>query len=85
MDKIKNNQIPNVCNDIVVLDNTSQSIYSLRTIDNFIVPNHRTTLRSRSIKIQGPKIWKTIPDSSKDFDNLVTFKKQIKFSLNAKL
>ena len=76
MYKIKNNQIPNVCNNLVLFNSTSESIYSLRTIDNFVVPNHRTTLRSRSIKIQGPKIWKTIPDSSKDIDNLVTFKKQ---------
>ena len=84
MYKIKNNQIPNVCNNLVLFNSTSESIYSLRTIDNFVVPNHRTTLRSRSIKIQGPKIWKTIPDFTRDIDSLVTFKKQIKFSLNAK-
>ena len=54
--KIKNNHIPNVGIDLVLLNNNSASAYSLRTIDNFIVPNHRTTLRSKCINVKRTKI-----------------------------
>ena len=81
MYKIKYNHIPNVCNDLVLINNTSSSLYSLRTIDYFLIPNHRTTLRSRCIKIQGPKLWKSIPDSLMAVTTLNAFKKQVKLSL----
>jgi len=82
MFKLKNNQIPNSCKDLVLVNDSSSTVYSLRTIDNFVVPNHRTTLRSKCIKIQGPKFWKSLPDSIRAINTLIAFKKQLKLSLD---
>ena len=81
MYKIKNNQIPNVCNSLVLLNTNLVPRYNLRTTNDFIIPNHRTTLRSKCIKIQGPKFWNSIPASTKAVNNMNTFKKQVKLSL----
>ena len=83
MHKIKYNQIPNVCNSLVTLNTNLAPRYNLRTTNDFIIPNHRTTLRSRCIKIQGPKFWNSIPVSSTSINNIKDFKKQVKLSLTA--
>ena len=78
--------LPNVCNQngptlrpIMPQQTRANSI-----LYNFIQPGCRTTVRERSLALQGPKLWNSLPCSSKEILSLNIFKNHIaKFTINA--
>ena len=57
---------------------TRQHNYDTRFRNNLIPAFHRLTSSQRSITYTGPTTWNTLPDSLKNIDNFVSFKRSLK-------
>ena len=80
--KFKNQVLPNSCKCLLTLNiNNNFNAYSLRKVSDFIIPLYRTTIREKSIKVFGPKVWDTVPNNIKIQPTELSFKLNFRYSL----
>ena len=56
-------------NDLVL-----DSSYSLRTVNEYVIPFSRTNMRAKCMNVRGPKQWSSLTDVVRNAESLSKFK-----------
>jgi hypothetical protein len=56
----------------------NRRVHNTRVLDEFVIPQYRTTIRESSFKIRGPRAWNSLPLSIRSEMRDIPFKCQVK-------
>ena len=76
--KVKTNNLPSNCNNLIQLNNAANPRYHMRYVDVFKCPPHKKAFREKCIKIFGQKLWEEIPNEIASSGSIMTFKRNLK-------
>lgn len=71
------NQLPSICNHLLLVNNVEHKRYHLRAVNEFLIPFARTTMRAKCISVRGPKQWLDLPEVVQKCPSLALFKSSL--------
>ena len=74
MHKITYNVLPAHSTSLFNRCSNTHGHHTRASINNFFIEPRRTTLRSRTIRFSGPKLWNSLPNEIKEIRSLSRFK-----------
>ena len=73
-----NKYLPSTCENFLQIKSKSLNPYNLRFQDEFVIPQYRTLVRERCVRVRAPKFWTTLPDNVKMSLSIVSFKHRLR-------
>lgn len=86
MYKFKNGLLPKSCSDLVLLNQKQRNNdYVLRHVSEFKIPRFKTSLKEKSIKVRGPRLWTSLSHDLKNKPTLYQFKRAVQKEITKSL